>query len=110
MTVCRHIIGIIPDAEPQRDALHGGAGALRTDYGIPVTLTGQLRWQRDLTLPSCMNAKTRAIPAFDTVARLDAIEYDVEEEQRGAHAGAEGGDVVVPTVSTAWGVEAIWCG
>jgi hypothetical protein len=62
--------------------------------------------QRDLDLAILQNAKTRAIPDFDTVTRLDAIEYDVEEEQRGAHAGAEGGDEAVPTVSTAWGVAA----
>jgi hypothetical protein len=76
-----HIIGGIIQTQ-NLSAMHYTevlAGALRTDYGIPVTLVGNSRTggQRDLDLAILQNAaKTRAIPAFDTVARLDAIEYD----------------------------------
>jgi hypothetical protein len=55
------------------------AGALQTDYGIPVSLTSvsSAIGQRDLDLAILQNAaKTRAIPAFQTVQRLDAEAYE----------------------------------
>jgi hypothetical protein len=70
-----------------RCTLNGGArqGALPV-HDIPVNGAGT-GGQRDLDLSISQNAaKTRAIPAFDTVARAWAIGTTAEEEQR-THSG-----------------------
>jgi hypothetical protein len=77
-----HIIGGIIQTQ-NLSAMHYTevlSSALRTDYGIPVKIVRSIKvggGQRDLDLAILQNAaKTRAIPDFDTVTRLDVIEYD----------------------------------